>query len=151
MLCCESIVSSLFFFFSFFYTCKKKEFQSNFQINLVFFFSQHKVQIITNHSQRSHTSCDYPNTLSRMILRILRQKNHISLIFPSFFSSVLRFPSFFRQTNNWKNFYRGSQRVNAIVRSNTLWKYHDFVTTFEQFERLFIWQTISGHGSERFT
>lgn len=98
MLCCESIVSSLFFFFFFFYTCKKKEFQSNFQINLVFFFSQHKVQIITNHSQRSHTSCDYPNTLSRMILRILRQKNHISLIFPSFFSSVLRFPSFF-QTN----------------------------------------------------
>lgn len=150
MLCCESIVSSLFFFFFFFYTCKKKRVPIELSNKPgFFFFSPHKVQIITNHSQRSHTSCDYPNTLSRMILRILRQKNHISLIFPSFFSSVLRFPSFFRQTN--KNFYRGSQRVNAIVRSNTLWKYHDFVTTFEQFERLFIWQTISGHGSERFT
>lgn len=127
MLCCESIVSPLFFLslfsshdFFFLYTVpRKKEFQSNFQINLLVFFSP-QVQIIKNHV-RDHIRrirVVVRTSLLNVSTNTAILEPHISLIFSSFFFFPPSFVSFFQQTKNWKTFIRA--RTNAIVRSNTL-------------------------------
>lgn len=85
-----SLSSSHDFFFL--YTVpRKKEFQSNLQINLLVFFSPHKVQIIKNHV-RDHIRrirVVVRTSLLNVSTNTAILEPHISLIFSSFFFSFL--------------------------------------------------------------